>query len=163
MTGHAAEERRWLTVFFADLSGFTRLSSSLDPEDVREAVNICFEQLNQPIVAHGGTIHKYEGDLIMALFGFPEGHEDDPERAVRTSLAMTALMPGINGRLRNRLKISDEVGLHIGINSGLVVVGEIGSQAKRELTVMGDAVNLASRLNDAAENGEILVSETVYR
>jgi class 3 adenylate cyclase len=76
---------------------------------------------------------------------------------------MTALMPGINGRLRNRLKISDEVGLHIGINSGLVVVGEIGSQAKRELTVMGDAVNLASRLNDAAENGEILVSETVYR
>lgn len=163
MAGQTAEERRWLTVFFADLSGFTRLSSALDPEEVREAVNICFEQLNQPIVEQGGTIHKYEGDLVMALFGYPEGHEDDPERAVKTSLTMMALMPGINKRLRSSLKISDDVGLHIGINSGLVVVGEIGSSAKRELTVMGDAVNLASRLNDAAENGEILVSETVYR
>ena len=163
MDRQAAEERRWLTVFFADLSGFTRLSSTLDPEDVREAVNICFEQLNQPIVEQGGTIHKYEGDLVMALFGYPEGHEDDPERAVKTALAMMTLMPVINNRLRTRLKISDGVGLHVGINSGLVVVGEIGSQVKRELTVMGDAVNLASRLNDAAENGEILVSETIFR
>ncbi len=157
------EERRRLTIFFADLSGFTRLSSELDPEEVREMVNICFERLNQPIVEHGGTIHKYEGDLIMALFGYPQGHEDDPERAVLTALSMMALMPGINDRLKSRLKVPTAVGLHIGINTGLVVVGEIGSSAKMEHTVMGDAVNLASRLNDAAEDGEILVSETVYR
>ncbi len=72
------EERRLLTILFADLSGFTALSLHLDPEEVSDVVNICFEHLNKFIVKNGGTIHKYEGDLVMALFGHPFNHEDDP-------------------------------------------------------------------------------------
>ena len=81
----ALEERRILTVLFADLSGFTPLASKLDPEEVREAANLCFEHLNKAIAKEGGTVLKYEGDLVMALFGLPLAHEDDPERAVRAS------------------------------------------------------------------------------
>ncbi|MRR10044.1 hypothetical protein EG831_08235, partial [bacterium] len=157
------EERRLLTILFADLSGFTALSAGRDPEEVREAVNISFEHLNKPIAAEDGTIIKYEGDLVMAVFGHPTAHEDDPERAVRAALGMFGCMDAVNRELASRLKIQAQVGLHIGINSGTVVVGEIGSDEKRERTVMGEAVNLASRLKDAAQTGEVLVSEPVFR
>lgn len=157
------EERRLLTILFADLSGFTALSARLDPEEVREAVNISFERLNKPIAVEGGTILKYEGDLVMAVFGYPAAHEDDPERAVRAALGMLGCMEAVNRDLETRLKTEGRVGLHIGINSGTVVVGEIGSDEKREYTVMGEAVNLASRLKDAARTGEILVSEPIFR
>jgi class 3 adenylate cyclase/tetratricopeptide (TPR) repeat protein len=157
------EERRLLTILFADLSGFTALSAKLDPEVVREAVNISFEHLNKPIVEEAGTIIKYEGDLVMAVFGQPAAHEDDPERAVRAALGMFQRLPQVNSELASRLRIEGRLGLHIGINSGTVVVGEIGSEEKREYTVMGEAVNLASRLKDAAQTGEILVSEPVFR
>jgi class 3 adenylate cyclase/tetratricopeptide (TPR) repeat protein len=159
----ALEERRILTVLFADLSGFTPLASKLDPEEVREAANLCFEHLNKAIAKQGGTVLKYEGDLVMALFGLPLAHEDDPERAVRASLAMLALLPEINQKLSAKLRIKTDLGLHIGVNSGTVVVGEIGSAEKHEYTVMGDAVNLGSRLKDAAKRGEVLVSEPVFR
>ncbi len=157
------EERRLLTILFADLSGFTALSAGLDPEEVREAVNISFEHINKPIAAEDGTVLKYEGDLVMAVFGHPTAHEDDPERAVRAALGMFGRMDAVNRELASRLKIHAQVGLHIGINSGTVVVGEIGSDEKRERTVMGEAVNLASRLKDAAATGETLVSEPVFR
>jgi len=159
----ALEERRILTVLFADLSGFTPLASKLDPEEVREAANLCFEHLNKAIAKEGGTVLKYEGDLVMALFGLPLAHEDDPERAVRASLAMLALLPEINKKLSAKLRIKTDLGLHIGVNSGTVVVGEIGSAEKKEYTVMGDTVNLGSRLKDAAKRGEVLVSEPVFR
>ncbi|HTY08103.1 MAG TPA: tetratricopeptide repeat protein [Candidatus Edwardsbacteria bacterium] len=159
----STEERRLITILFADLSGFTALSSGRDPEEVREAVNISFEHINKPIAAEQGTIIKYEGDLVMAVFGHPTAHEDDPERAVRAALGMFGRMDAVNRDLASRLKTDSRVGLHIGINSGTVVVGEIGSDEKRERTVMGEAVNLASRLKDAAQTGEILVSEPVFR
>jgi class 3 adenylate cyclase/tetratricopeptide (TPR) repeat protein len=158
-----AEERRLLTILFADLSGFTALSARLDPEEVREAVNISFEHLNKLIAAEGGTVLKYEGDLVMAVFGHPASHEDDPERAVRAALGMFQRLPDVNRDLAARLRIEGGVGLHAGINSGTVVVGEIGSAEKREHTVMGEAVNLASRLKDAARDGEILVTQPVFR
>lgn len=157
------EERRLLTILFADLSGFTALSAGLDPEEVREAVNISFGHLNKPIAAEEGTIIKYEGDLVMAVFGHPKAHEDDPERAVRAALGMFERLEAVNRDLAAKLKTEGRVGLHVGINSGTVVVGEIGSDEKREYTVMGEAVNLASRLKDAASTGEILVSEPVFR
>jgi len=157
------EERRLLTILFADLSGFTALSAGLDPEEVREAVNISFEHLNKPIAAEEGTIIKYEGDLVMAVFGQPSAHEDDPERAVRAALGMFERLDAVNRDLAARLKTDSRLGLHVGINSGTVVVGEIGSAEKREYTVMGEAVNLASRLKDAAATGEILASEPVFR
>lgn len=157
------EERRLITILFADLSGFTALSSKLDPEEVQEAANLCFERLNKVIVGRGGTIHKYEGDLVIALFGFPVTYEDDPERALQAAFEMFGLLPEINSALASRLGMKADLGLHVGINSGTVVVGEVGSEEKREYTVMGDPVNLASRMKDVAKRGEILVSEPVYR
>ncbi|MCK4756662.1 tetratricopeptide repeat protein, partial [candidate division WOR-3 bacterium] len=139
------------------------LSQHLDPEEVSDAVNTCFEILNPIIIKHGGTIHKYEGDLVIALFGFPVTHEDDPERAIKASLEMFKYLPEINKKLTIKLQKKTQFGLHIGINSGRVMVAEIGSREKKEHTVMGDVVNLASRLKDAAKQGEIFVSESVYR
>jgi tetratricopeptide (TPR) repeat protein len=101
--------------------------------------------------------------MVMALFGLPSSHEDDPERAIRASFAMFELLPEVNRALTARLKKPTDLGLHVGINSGTVVVGEIGSAEKREYTVMGDAVNIASRLKDLAGRGEIVVSEAVFR
>lgn len=160
---HAIEELRFLTILFADLSGFTALSQSLDPEEVREAIGICFERLNPIITRQGGIIHKYEGDLIIAFFGYPSAHEDDPERSVKVALDMMQDLPGINERLGARFRIPKQIGLHVGVSSGTVFVGEIGSKEKKEYTVMGEVVNLAARLKDTARNGEVLVSETVYR
>ncbi len=161
--GAAHGERRLITLLFADLSGFTALSAKLDPEDVREVANVCFSFLNTAITARGGTVHKYEGDLVIALFGYPAAHEDDPERAIQASLEMFDLLDSINRAVTLRLKLKTHLGLHIGISCGTVVVGEVGTPEKREHTVMGDTVNLASRLKDAAQRGEILVSEPVYR
>lgn len=157
------EERRFLTILFADISGFTKLSRSLDPEDVREIVNICFGSLNKIITKYGGTTHKYEGDLVISLFGFPVAHEDDPERAIMGALEMINEMPEINKKLNKKFNINVELGLHIGINTGLVVVGEVGSEEKKEWTIMGDAVNFTSRLKDISKTGEVVVSEIVYR
>ncbi len=161
--GAAHGERRLITILFADLSGFTALSQKLDPEDVREVANVCFSFLNTAITARGGMVHKYEGDLVIALFGYPAAHEDDPERAIQASLEMFDLLDSINRAVSLRLRLKTHLGLHIGISCGTVVVGEVGTPEKREHTVMGDTVNLASRLKDAAKRGEILVSEPVYR
>lgn len=157
------EEKKLITVIFSDLSGFTALSQHLDPEDLRDVINICFEALNKKIINYGGTIHKYEGDLIVALFGIPTAHEDDPERAVRVALEMMRTIPRINEDLTKRLNRKIKLGLHIGIATGTVVAGMIGTQAKMEYTVIGEIVNLAARLKDCAQKGEILVSEDVFR
>ncbi len=157
------EERRLLTVVFADLSGYTTLTQRLDPEEVRDVVNICFSHLNSVITSYGGIIHKYEGDLIVALFGLPSVHEDDPERAVAACLKMFSAIPKINEVLAGKLAVPYCFNLHCGISSGTVFVGHIGSAEKYEYTVMGEVVNLASRLKDTANSGEILVSESVYR
>lgn len=157
------EERRLLTILFADLSGFTALSAKLDPEEVKDVASICFEHLNQAIVREGGTIHKYEGDLVIALFGFPSAHEDDPERAIRASLKIMTLVPQINETISAKLQRKTDLSLHVGVNSGIVYIGEVGSKDKREYTVMGDVVNLASRLKDIAKRGEIAVSDPVFR
>lgn len=163
MNTQELEERRLITILFADLSGFTALSSKLDPEEVREVASTCFEFLNKPIVKEGGTVHKYEGDLVIALFGYPVSHEDDPERAIKASIDMMNLMPEINNALSTRLRKKTNLGLHVGINMGTVVAGEIGSKEKKEHTIMGDAVNLGSRLKDVAKTGEIIVSEPIFR
>lgn len=157
------EERKKLTVLFADLSGFTKISRDLDPEEVRELVNTYFEEFNKPISKYSGIIHKYEGDLIIAIFGVPESHEDDTERAILASLEMLNLIPTLNKKISTKLKREINFDLHIGINTGIVVTGEIGAKEKREWTIMGDTVNLTSRLKDVAKKGEIVVSEPVYR
>jgi len=154
-------DRRVVTVLFADVSGFTSLSESLDPERLAEIINACFKALSEPIYRFGGVVDKYIGDAIMALFGAPVAHEDDAERAVSAAYAMQRAAERFSESLEAETGIRLRV--RIGLNTGLVVAGAVGGDQKRDYTVMGDAVNLAQRLESQAEPGSILVSGQTYR
>ncbi|MFZ4427902.1 MAG: adenylate/guanylate cyclase domain-containing protein [Saprospiraceae bacterium] len=149
-------ERKLVTVMFADISGFTALSETMDPEQVRALMNGCFDYLVPVIQAHEGTIDKFIGDEIMALFGAPIAHERHAELACAAGLEMFRALEDFNRKHQTTLE------LHIGINSGLVIAGAIGSQGRQDYSIMGDAVNLAARLKDAATRGEIFVGEEVF-
>ena len=151
------DERKLVTIVFADVSGFTALSEKLDPEKVREVINACFDWLVPVVQKYDGTIDKFIGDEIMAVFGAPAAHEDDAERALRAALDMMDAIVAFNHAN------GTELGLHIGINTGLVVAGEIGGRDRRDYSVMGNAVNLAARLEDASSVGEIFVGPATYR
>ncbi len=147
-------ERRVVTVLFADLAGSTALGARLDPEEVRDLQGDLFALLHAAVERFGGTLEKFVGDAILAVFGIPQTHEDDPERAVRAALAahehFTAFADGV------RTSYGAEVGLRIGVNTGEVVAGREGA-ARGELMVSGDAVNVAARLQQHARPGEVLV------
>jgi len=151
------DERKLVTIVFTDVSGFTALSEKLDPEKVRELINACFDWLVPVVQKYGGTIDKFIGDEIMALFGAPIAHEDDAERALRAALEMMDAIAAFNHAN------ATELGLHAGINTGLVVAGQIGGHDRRDYSVMGDAVNLASRLEQASSDGDIFVGPATYR
>jgi len=156
-------ERRRVTILASGLSGVTALSAKVDSEDIQEAVKVCFSYLDTAIIAQGGTVHQHEGEAVMALFGYPAAREDDPERAIRAGFDMFEVLDSICRVLTLRLRVRTDLGLRVGIASGTVVVGEAGTKEKRELTVTGDAVTLASLLKDSAVRREIVVSEPVYR
>ncbi|MFL6515407.1 MAG: ATP-binding protein [Chthoniobacterales bacterium] len=151
------EERKIVTIVFVDVSGFTALAEKLDPEEVRSVINSCFDALVPIVQRYEGTIDKFIGDEIMALFGAPIAHENDPERALRVALEMMAAITRFNERQETTLS------LHIGVNTGPVVTGAIGSKERKDYSVMGDAVNLAARLEDASADGEIYVGPSTYR
>ncbi len=153
-------ERKNVTVLFADISGFTSMSELLDPEEVSTVMNNCFKVLSDCIYRYEGFIDKFIGDCIMALFGAPVAHENDPELAVRASLDMMRELDKFNRTLK--VKLEKPLSMHIGVNSGMVIAGSVGSDYKMDYTVMGDTVNLASRLESAASNGEIYVSQYTY-
>src|SRR5438874_10207031 len=153
----STDERKLVTIVFADVSGFTALSETLDPEKVRELINACFDWLVPVVQKYDGTIDKFIGDEIMALFGAPIAHEDDAERALRAALEMMDAIAAFNHAN------GTELALHAGINTGLVVAGQIGGHDRRDYSVMGDAVNLAARLEDASSVGEIFVGPATYR
>ncbi|TES93006.1 MAG: tetratricopeptide repeat protein [Candidatus Cloacimonadota bacterium] len=155
-TLRADSERKNVTILFADISGFTALSEKLDPEEVTELINNCFEALINVIYKYEGTIDKFIGDCIMVLFGAPITHEDDPERAVHTALEIMGALDRFNEEGGTKLSI------HIGINAGVVIAGGVGSDLRMDYTVMGDTVNLAERLMGLAKD-EIFVSESVYK
>lgn len=154
-------ERKQVTVMFADISGFTAMSEKLDPEEVRSMINACFERLGAVIDQYGGHIDKFIGDEIMALFGAPVAHENDPERALRAALDMASALAEFN--VEHAQRIPKPLALHFGINSGLAIAGGIGTRQRQDYSVMGDTVNLAARLEDLSEAGEILVGEDTYR
>ena len=154
-------ERRNVSVLFADVSGFTPLAEKLDPEELTSLLQDCFSELKQEVLLREGWPAKYMGDAILAIFGAPVAHEDDPVRAVRTALAMQARMRSMNRRLEPSL--SGCLDLHIGVNTGLVVAGPTTSDAdEEEFTVLGDAVNVGARLQQTAPAGRIVVGETTY-
>ncbi|MDB5037049.1 MAG: adenylate/guanylate cyclase, partial [Bacteriovoracaceae bacterium] len=150
-------ERKLVSIVFADLSGFTSLSEKLDPEKVTEIMNRCFQRLGKIVYEHEGYIDKFMGDCIMALFGAPIAHENDPELAIDCALKMLEELKKFS------LEESLPLGMSIGINSGMVVAGGVGSDQKFEYTVMGDAVNVAQRLQSAAKAGQILVSKIMSK
>jgi len=160
----ADPENPWLkgqkseaTVLFTDLRRFTAYSEAKEPEEVVEGLNKYFNIASNHILLHGGYIDKFLGDGVLAIFGVPVSCEDHVARAVRAAVAM-----------QREIKELDEKGdellssMGVGINSGMVISGNIGSQVKMEYTVIGDTVNVASRLNGLAGPGEIIISESAY-
>ena len=153
-------ERKNVTVLFADIAGFTAMSEKLDPEDVTNLMNGCLRMLADVVVRYEGYVDKFIGDCVMAIFGAPIAHENHPELAVRAALAMHKEMEEYNKTLPT--KIDKKLALHTGVNSGMVIAGGVGSDMKMEYTVMGDTVNLASRLESIAKDGQIFVSGYTY-
>jgi len=161
----APPQRKQITVLFADVSGFMAMAGTMDPEEVGDVINTLWARLDGAIMAYGGTIDKHIGDGVMALFGAPTAREDDPQRAVRAALTMQQEVkrlqtdePTLHPSMR---RFADSVGVRIGINTGPVLLGSVGTTF--EYTAMGDAVNLASRLEEAAPVGGILISHATYR
>ena len=150
--------RQNLTILFSDIRGFTAMSERLEPEELVDLMNQYLEEMTEIVFTHGGTLDKYIGDALMVFFGNPVPYEDHAERAVRAALAMQARLD----ELRQQWATEDRatLAMGIGITTGYVTVGNIGSPARMDYTVLGNHVNLASRLADAAEGGQILVSET---
>jgi class 3 adenylate cyclase len=128
-------ERKNVTVMFTDISGFTQMSEKLDPEEVIDIINSCFNKLTEIIYRYEGTVDKYMGDCIIALFGAPVAHEDDPERAVKTAMEIIEALDELNKSL------PFSIHMHVGLNTGLVVAGSIGSDFRKQYTVIGDTVN----------------------
>ncbi len=151
------EERRQVTVLFADLSGYTAVAERMDPEEVKNFVERALRRLGQEVDRFGGAVDKYIGDNVMAVFGAPIAHEDDAERAVRAALGMQDAMAEINERLGATQDVN--LALRVGVNTGEVVAGSVGDG----YTVIGDTVNVAARLQTASQPGCVTVGERTFR
>ncbi|HUE67064.1 MAG TPA: adenylate/guanylate cyclase domain-containing protein [Candidatus Acidoferrum sp.] len=157
----ASSERRPLTVLFADIAGSTAIAERLDPEDWTAIVGEAFACMNQTVERYGGTVARLMGDGVLAFFGAPVAHEDDPERAVRCGLDMVRSIEELDAA--RRTPGAEELRVRVGINTGHVVVGLVGTDTAHEYTAMGDAVNVAARMQAAARPGSVLITSATYR
>jgi adenylate cyclase len=146
-----------ITILFADIRGFTRISEHAPPEKIVNLLNRYFSAMTDIIFAHGGTLDKYLGDGLMALFGAPTATPDDASNALNAAVAMQRRLLGINRELRD--EGFQEIGVGMGLHTGEVIVGYIGSDRRSEYTAIGDTVNTSSRLESNARGGEILISD----
>ena len=153
-------ERREVTVLFCDVRNFTSISERLAPEEVVSLLNAFYTLMIDTTFKHDGTLDKFLGDGVMAVFGAPIYHPDHALRAVRTALAMQAGMRELSARRAAEGKPALAVG--IGVNAGTAVAGNVGTETRMEYTVIGDNVNLASRLESYAKPGQILITSTTY-
>jgi class 3 adenylate cyclase/tetratricopeptide (TPR) repeat protein len=160
-TSDLSGQRREVTVVFVDIVNFSAASQTIDNEDLYLAVDEIMNLLADLVYKYEGTIDKFTGDGLMALFGIPLNHENDPERAVRAALEMKQSMARWQAHLHENYNFDFQI--RIGINTGTVVAGHLGSQQHLEYTVIGDTVNLASRLVHSAEPGMVLVSFSTYQ
>jgi class 3 adenylate cyclase len=149
-------ERREVTVLFSDVCGFTRLSESLPPETVVALLNELFTFATEIIHKRGGIIDKFIGDSVMAVWGTPESKPDDARQAVEAAMELRRWVETGNRRWRQKWGV--EVQLAMGLHTGTVVAGNLGSEKRMEYTVIGDTVNVAARLESMAQPGQILVS-----
>jgi len=144
-------ENRLITTLFADISGLTQLSQELSPEDTVEKLNQCFQAITDSIYRYEGNINRFIGDCVLAFFGAPLTHEDDPYRAVMSGLDM--------------INAVSQLGLNIkvGVNTGIMYFGPIGTQEHSEISAYGEDINLAKRLQESAQPGQVIVGERTYR
>jgi adenylate cyclase len=149
--------RQNIAVFFSDIRNFTQLSEDLDPETLVNHLNEYFTEMVEIIFEHGGTLNKFVGDMIVALYGAPSQTDDNEARAIETAIGMQRAI-----RDRQWSWINREFGVGVGINSADVVVGNIGSPQHMDYTAIGDGVNVASRLQAIALPGQIMVSRSVF-
>jgi class 3 adenylate cyclase len=156
----ASSERRPITVLFADIAGSTTIAEQLDPEDWTALVSQAFKAMNGTIERYGGTVARLMGDGVLAFFGAPVAHEDDPERAVRCGLELVHAIAELNAADHAP---SGALNVRVGINTGPVVVGVVGTDTAHEYTAMGDTVNVAARMQSAARPGSVLVTSATYR
>ena len=153
-------ERKPVTILFTDIVGSTSLAEKLDPEEWKEIINGAHQRVNQAVTCYGGTIAQFLGDGVLAFFGAPITHEDDPVRAVHAALAIQKSISQYAVELKGCV---EGFQMRIGLNNGLVVVGNVGSDTHLEYLAVGDAVNLAARLQSAAQPSGILISENLAR
>jgi adenylate cyclase len=157
--GAMEAEEREVSVLFADLSGFTRLAEELGPREVTATLNQIFGVLTEEVFREGGTLDKFIGDAVMAFFGAPLAQPDHALRAVRSARAMLARLETFHAQCAPKQRL----GLRIGINTGTVIVGDVGAQQRRDYTVIGDTVNVASRLESSvARTGQIVIGPATY-
>jgi len=154
-------QRRDLTVMFADIRGFTSLAEGMDPDALANMLSEYFTEMVDIIFEHGGTLDKFMGDAVMALWGAPLARQGDHRRALEAAVAMQQAVQELNEAWRGSGR--PPLGIGIGINYGEAFAGNIGSQRRLEYTVIGDTVNVASRLCSKAAAGQIVISDTFYR
>src|SRR6266702_8974274 len=156
------EERRVVTIMFADITGSTPLADRLDPEDMRAILTGYFNLMAEQIRKHGGTLEKYIGDAVMAVFGVPFAHEDDPDRAIRAAIDMQAALARFNEQRLAQDPEATRLQMRIGINTGEVAATSNAQDNRGDFLITGDAVNVASRLQSVANPDTILVGERTY-
>ena len=159
--GGMVGERRVVTMLFCDLKGSTAAAEQLDPEDWTEIMNGAFAQMIKPVYQYEGTIARLMGDALLAFFGAPIAHEDDPRRAILAGLDIVGAIKPYRELIRERYKVDFDV--RVGINTGLVVVGAVGSDLRMEYSALGDAINLAARMEQTAEPGTVRIAHDTYK
>jgi len=152
-------ERKQVTVLFSDMSGYTAMTGKLDPEEVREIMGRIFGEISQIVVKYEGFIEKFVGDAVMALFGVPKSHEDDPVRAIRAAREIHEIVSSVSPRYEKQ--VGKPLVMHTGICTGLVVTGEVNLE-KGTHGVLGDTINSSARLSSLAKPGEIVVNPETY-
>src|SRR6059036_3022469 len=159
--GRLPSEKRPVVLFFSDIRGFTQMSETMSPDAIATLLTEYFTEMVEVVFEHGGTLDKFIGDAIMALWGAPMAHEDDADRAMRCALGQLAALEKLNAKWKEEGR--PELRIGIGINFGELFAGNVGSDRRLEYTVIGDAVNTAKRLCDTAGANEILISEPFYQ
>ncbi len=154
-------QKRPVVIFFSDIRGFTAMSETMSPDDIATLLTEYFTEMVELVFEHGGTLDKFMGDAMLALWGAPIVHEDDADRAMQCALDQLTALEKLNRKWKDEGR--PELGVGFGINFGEVFAGNIGSDRRLEYTVIGDAVNTASRLCANAGRNEILISEPFYR
>jgi class 3 adenylate cyclase/tetratricopeptide (TPR) repeat protein/ribosomal protein L40E len=154
-------ERRVVTMLFCDVVGSTATAQQLDPEEWTEIINGAFEHMIRPVYTYEGTVGRLMGDAILAFFGAPIAHEDDPQRAVLAGLGIVDNIKQYRQQVKDQWGVDFDV--RVGINTGLVVVGAVGSDLRMEYTAMGDAINIAARMEQTAQPGTVQIAENTQK